>query len=53
MAERISRSGVTIYCTECEGPADVVDEFEDDDDTTFVRYWVRVLDCGHEEATQR
>lgn len=42
---------VTVWCFECNGPADVVDEFEDQ-----VGYeeqarpvWVRAFDCGHTE----
>ena len=45
----------TVWCAECEGPSDVVQEgLEEVLELGYVRdYWVILLDCGHEEVSPR
>lgn len=49
-------TAATVWCAECEGPSDVVEESLEDivhGDQTVGTAWVRHLDCGHDEVTER
>jgi hypothetical protein len=41
----------TVWCAECDGPVDVVEEGRQTD-THGIEWWVTLFDCGHEAAVQ-
>jgi len=43
----------TTWCDECDGSADVVDDWHPETDPHGVEWQARRLDCGHEEVTAR
>jgi hypothetical protein len=42
---------VTVWCSRCDGPSDVTSEGPETD-PHGTEWWVRVLDCGHEDASR-
>ena len=42
----------TVWCDECGGPSDVVDEGlqPDGPEPWAPEFWVRMLDCGHDQT---
>ena len=49
-------TAATVWCVDCAGASDVTDEALEDivwGDQVVGTAWVRRLDCGHEEVTER
>ena len=43
--------GTTLWCSECGGPSDVVAEGVEENHYG-AQFWVRWLDCGHEDVSR-